>query len=256
MSIALCTCSCNRILFRTRISILQGLVTAISSRAVPFRLSDFDRRGIGRDAMRIFTLYTAGLLLFPLTVFTLDPGFLDLQFDGPMTFWVDQTCRSTRRKEAFNAALDEAIKMASRAYYRLGISTDALTAGNINILFHEQNVQGQQDKTRNLAKSKCFLSFDRHLFTISQELFGTQPHAGSGISVWKEDQDRLKSNIRIYCDGDPQKTNPNRPSRWKLAPDPALDKQPQGYVKQSARPRAGPGVPKPSVRPEVIKATS
>ncbi|KAL9622155.1 MAG: hypothetical protein Q9160_003498 [Pyrenula sp. 1 TL-2023] len=159
-----------------------------------------------------------------------------------MTIWVDHSCRKTDdRKQNFDKSLREAQQFAKRASERLGGSIDQPTDANLEKLFKDQ-------------KQKAVDNAKRY--------FTATPKPGSGIANWKElttnlgpadpnfareqEANRIKSNIRIYCDNDPQETSGN--SRWTLNRD--LQPRDKGYdsntPKQMNRKRQAPDAQGPS----------
>ncbi|KAL9618397.1 MAG: hypothetical protein Q9160_006905 [Pyrenula sp. 1 TL-2023] len=162
--------------------------------------------------------------------------------EEPTYIWADRSCRNTpQRRRNFDKALAGAFDLHTRGFKRLHMP-DLLTRANFDKLF-DQSV----------------LYFAPKL-TIESRL-GVSPGSppGRGIASWIElkadpndrnfdnldEQYRKKSNVRVYCDNDPQETDGS--SRWKLWPDRAREDWPEtgDYVPNSRRPRPDPGVPPP-----------
>ncbi|KAL9625211.1 MAG: hypothetical protein Q9160_000613 [Pyrenula sp. 1 TL-2023] len=165
----------------------------------------------------------------------------------PTTFWVDEnSCRIARNKDNFNRALRSALETARRGSDRIRGPFDQLTADNFDKIFHTPitTAEAKREVKYQLGNVPIGVANFQELLVPETVRDGREKRRIS-------EENRKKSNIRIYCDQDPTDDpiyasgQPVIPGtrRWRLGDDEPVERRPQSYIPNRQRPIYQPGMP-------------
>ena len=132
-----------------------------------------------------------------------------------------------------DVAIKESINMALRGSQRLADDNDVNQHDNYQKLFKVLSDSAMERGQIDSSHSGPFSKYATLLTIHKPDVLGPSPD-GIGSAQPVPHGDRIRSNIRIYCDEDVQ--NLNGGSRWTLADDPPQP-WPPGYVANRYRQR-------------------